>query len=571
MKIQQKILVSFLVIVLINIISSFYSYDLDLTQDKRYTLSKSSKNILNKIDDILTIKVYLDGDLPTGFQMLNSSINNFLTNCRKNNSFIEFEFINPNDNNESIRKEIYNQLQSQGLFPTDLTIKKTNETSRKIIFPGAIMYYKDKREAINLLENNFSISPQNNINNSIENIEFHFISAINKIIENKKDNIAFLTGNGELNSNQTFDITSSVNNDNNNLNYYYNVEEFNIKEFEYDSIKNEPNIYLQLKNLNRYKLLIIAKPTIPFNKLDKFLIDQYIMNGGKVLFLIDGAIASLDSLNNKDGYFIATKNNLNLDDQLFKYGIRVNSNLVQDLRSTEIPVVTGYSNNRPLQELFKWPYYPLVSSGNTHPISKNIDGIKCNFISSIDTLKNNISKTILLESSKNSRFVQTPSKISLGIIENPPPIESYNKGKLPLAVLLSGKFTSVFKDRIVPKTTDIKFKKNSDSTSIIVIADGDLIANEANKNGNIYPLGYDKFINYTFEGNKKFIINAIQFLTDNNGLINLRSKNIKLRLLNNDLITHYRILIIILNIFLPLILFLILIYFSNKILRVKIN
>ena len=571
MKIQQKILVSFLVIVLINIISSFYSYDLDLTQDKRYTLSKSSKNILNKIDDILTIKVYLDGDLPTGFQMLNSSINNFLTNCRKNNSFIEFEFINPNDNNESKRKEIYNQLQSQGLFPTDLTIKKTNETSRKIIFPGAIMYYKDKREAINLLENNFSISPQKNINNSIENIEFHFISAINKIIENKKDNIAFLTGNGELNSNQTFDITSSVNNDNNNLNYYYNVEEFNIKEFEYDSIKNEPNISLQLKNLNRYKLLIIAKPTIPFNKLDKFLIDQYIMNGGKVLFLIDGTIASLDSLNNKDGYFIATKNNLNLDDQLFKYGIRINSNLVQDLRSTEIPVVTGYTNNRPLQELFKWPYYPLVSSGNIHPISKNIDGIKCNFISSIDTLKNNISKTILLESSKNSRFVQTPSKISLGIIENPPPIESYNKGKLPLAVLLSGKFTSVFKDRIVPKTTDIKFKKNSDSTSIIVIADGDLIANETNKNGNIYPLGYDKFINYTFEGNKKFIINAIQFLTDNNGLINLRSKNIKLRLLNNDLITNYRILIIILNIFLPLILFLILIYSSNKILRVKIN
>ena len=571
MKIQQKILISFLVIVLINIISIFYSYDLDLTQDKRYTLSKSSKNILNKIDDILTIKVYLDGDLPTGFQMLNSSINNFLTNCRKNNSFIEFEFINPNDNNESKKKEIYNQLQSQGLFPTDLTIKKTNETSRKIIFPGAIMYYKDKREAINLLENNFSISSQNNINNSIENIEFHFISAINKIIENKKDNIAFLTGNGELNSNQTFDITSSVNNDNNNLNYYYNVEEFNIKEFEYDSIKNEPNIYLQLKNLNRYKLLIIAKPTIPFNKLDKFLIDQYIMNGGKVLFLIDGAIASLDSLNNKDGYFIATKNNLNLDDQLFKYGIRINSNLVQDLRSTEIPVVTGYSNNRPLQELFKWPYYPLVSSGNTHPISKNIDGIKCNFISSIDTLKNNISKTILLESSKNSRFVQTPSKISLGIIENPPPIESYNKGKLPLAVLLSGKFTSVFKNRIVPKTADIKFKKNSDSTSIIVIADGDLIANETNKNGNIYPLGYDKFINYTFEGNKKFIINAIQFLTDNNGLINLRSKNIKLRLLNNDLINNYRILIIILNIFLPLILFLILIYSSNKILRVKIN
>ena len=196
-------------------------------------------------------------------------------------------------------------------------------------------------------------------------------------------------------------------------------------------------------------LIIIAKPTIPFNKLDKFLIDQYVMNGGKLLLLIDGAIAALDSLNNKNGYFVSIKNDLNLDDQLFKYGVRVNPNLVQDLRSTEIPIVTGYSNNRPIQELFKWPYYPLVSSNINHPISKNIDGIKCDFISSIDTIKNNIKKTILLESSINSRVVQTPTKVSLGIIENPPPSESFNKSNLPLAVLLSGRFTSVFKNRIV--------------------------------------------------------------------------------------------------------------------------
>ena len=417
---------------------------------------------------------------------------------------------------------------------------------------------------MNLLENNFSLSPQENINNSIENVEFHLISTINKILNNRKDNIAFLKGNGELLSTQTFDITNSVNNDNNNLNYYYNVEEFDLKKFEFDSINNQPDISLQLKNLNRYKVIIIAKPTIPFNKLDKFLIDQYIMNGGKLLLLIDGVNASIDSINNQNGYFIAKKNDLNLDDQLFKYGVRINSDLVQDLRSTEIPIVTGYSNNRPIQELFKWPYYPLISSKSNHPITNNLDGIKSDFISSIDTLKNNIKKTILLESSNNSRLVQSPSKVSLGIIENPPPAESYNKENIPLAVLLTGKFTSVFKNRIVPKNNEINFKSSSDSTSIIIVSDGDLIANEVSSSGNAFPLGYDKFINYTFDGNKKFIINAIQYLNDQNGLIKLRSKNIKLRLLNNDIISNYRIPITIINLILPILIFLFLIFIINQ-------
>ena len=293
------------------------------------------------------------------------------------------------------------------------------------------------------------------------------------------------------------------------------------------------------------------------------------MNGGKLLLLIDGAIAALDSLNNKNGYFVSIKNDLNLDDQLFKYGVRVNPNLVQDLRSTEIPIVTGYSNNRPIQELFKWPYYPLVSSNINHPISRNIDGIKCDFISSIDTIKNNIKKTILLESSINSRVVQTPTKVSLGIIENPPPSESFNKSNLPLAVLLSGRFTSVFKNRIVPKNNNIKFKNESDSTSIIVVSDGDLIANEELKNGSIYPLGYDKYINFILEGNKKFLMNSIQYLTDNSGTIKLRSKNIKLRLLDNKLINENKNLIVLINLLLPLLIFLLTILFLNKIYKIK--
>ena len=346
--------------------------------------------------------------------------------------------------------------------------------------------------------------------------------------------------------------------DNNNLNYYYNVERFNLKEFEYDSIRNEPLISNQLNKLNRYDVAIIAAPTIPFNKLDKFLLDQYLMNGGKILLVTDGVNADLDSLNNKEGFFISSKQNLNLDDQLFKYGLRINSDLIQDLRSTEIPIITGYSNNRPIQEFYKWPYFPLIS-GNENIISKNIDAISTNFVSSIDTLKNNIKKTILLSSSDKSRVIQTPTKISLSILENPIPSITFNKKNIPIAVLLSGSFTSVFKDRIAPKDKNINFKEFSDSTEIIVISDADIIRNDISNKGMPLPLGYDKYINYTYDGNKKFILNAIQYLSDNDGLINLRSKTLKIRLLNMDLINNYKSLIMILNIFLPVILFLIII------------
>lgn len=548
-----------LVLVLIaNLLANHFSFNIDLTEDKKYTLSNDSKSILSNINDNLSIKVYLEGNLPAGFELLSNSINDFLVSCKKENNLIDIEFINPNIEDLEQKENLFKQLQDQGLYPTDLTIKKTNETSRKIIFPGAIIYYKDKRECVNILENNFSVSPQNNINISIENIEFQFISTFNKMLNNKKVNIAILDGNGELTENELYDLTNSVNGDNNNLNYYYNVERFNLKEFEYDSIRNEPLISNQLNKLNRYDVAIIAAPTIPFNKLDKFLLDQYLMNGGKILLVTDGVNADLDSLNNKEGFFISSKQNLNLDDQLFKYGLRINSDLIQDLRSTEIPIITGYSNNRPIQEFYKWPYFPLIS-GNENIISKNIDAISTNFVSSIDTLKNNIKKTILLSSSDKSRIIQTPTKISLSILENPIPSITFNKKNIPIAVLLSGSFTSVFKDRIAPKDKNINFKEFSDSTEIIVISDADIIRNDISNKGIPLPLGYDKYINYTYDGNKKFILNAIQYLSDNDGLINLRSKTLKIRLLNMDLINNYKSLIMILNIFLPVFLFILII------------
>jgi len=565
---KSNLLFSIVIIIIINILSNYFVFNIDLTEDKRFTLSSQSIKVLNQIDDHLTIKVYLEGDLPAGIELLSSSIEEFLIKCRKINNYINFEFIDPTEsNNEIQRLSIYDQLEGQGLYPTDLRI---SETSRKIIYPGAIIRYKDSmKEAVNLLENNSSFSSKININNSIEKIEFQIISTINKLVTDKKHSIAFLKGNGELSSEQLLDITESVNEDNNNLKYLYNVENFNIKEFEIDSITNLPNLDLQLQKLRRFKAIIIAKPTIPFNKIDKLLIDQYIMHGGRLLILLDGVHANIDSLNNSNGYFMSSKNNLNIDDQLFRYGVRINSNLIQDLRSTEIPVITGYSNNKPIQEFYKWPYYPLLSNNTEHPISKNIDQIKCDFVSSIDTLKNNIKKIIILSSSKRSREIPAPSKISLSILENPPPIETFKESNIPIGVLLNGKFTSVFKDRIIQKNNSIEFKNISDSTKMIIVADGDIISNPVSNTNISYPLGYDRFINYTYEGNKKFIMNSIQYLCDENGVINLKSKNIKLRMLNNEKIQNHKNLIILTNIILPIIIFLSFILIINLFYRRK--
>jgi gliding-associated putative ABC transporter substrate-binding component GldG len=296
----------------------------------------------------------------------------------------------------------------------------------------------------------------------------------------------------------------------------------------------QPNLLKQLAMLNMYKVIIIAKPTIPFNNLDKLLVDQYVMQGGKILWLVNGVYANMDSLQNKSGAFIAIKNDLNIDDQLKKYGIRINANLIEDLRSTKIPIITGYSNNKPQQSFFDWPYSPLLSSDNQHTITKGLDGIKCNFVSSLDTIKNNISKTILLHSSKQSRLNLAPSKISLGILKNPPTIASYNKEHEAIAILLEGEFESIFKNRLIQKKNQIQLKDKSISTKMIVVGDGDLISNDVSSSGTVFPLGYDKNIQYTYAGNKHFLINAIQYLCNDSGLSRLKTKELSLRMLDKD-------------------------------------
>ena len=558
MKLSFRFSLLIAIVLFINILSSFINWNVDLTADKKYSFAKESTAIINSLDDKLFIKVYLEGDFPADFKKLQKSTEDLLKRFKAiGDNNIDFEFINPNNvTNESEKLALFKQLVKLKLSPTDLEIKKEGKQVNQIIFPGAIMYYKNKQAAVNFLKQSPRESPGSNINTSIEALEYEFVSAIEHLTKNRLTKIAFLEGNGELSEQQVYDITESVIDDNFNLSYFYKVDHFNIKEFAIDSTTMLPDLSRQLSLLNTYKAIIIAKPTIAFNNLDKLLVDQYIMQGGKVLWLVDGVKASMDSLQNKLGAFIANKNSLNIDDQLLKYGVRVNANLIQDLRSTKIPIITGYSNNKPQQSYFNWPYSALLVSDSKHVISKGLDGIKCEFVSSIDTIKNNIRKTILLHSSKESRLNPAPSKISLGILKNPPTPISYNKEFLPIAILLEGEFESVFKDKLAQKNKNIQFIEKSINTKMIVVSDGDLIANDVSNSGVIYPLGYDNNIKFTYSGNKHFIINALQYLCGDNSFSHLKVKELSLRMLDKKKIQKNKLIIQLINITLPLLLLL---------------
>jgi len=560
MKANKHISVVLLIVLVlfINILTSFINWNIDLTADKKYSFAKESTSIINSLDDKLFIKVYLEGDFPAEFKKLQKSTEDLLKRFKAiANNNIDFEFINPNNvANENEKLDLFKQLVKLKLSPTDLEIKKEGKQVNQIIFPGAIIYYKDKQAAVNFLKQSPGESPGSNINTSIEALEYEFVSAIQHLTINRLTKIAFLEGNGELSEQQVYDITESVLDDNFNLSYYYKVDRFNIKEFAIDSATMLPDLSRQIALLNTYKAIIIAKPTTPFNNLEKLLIDQYIMQGGKVLWLLDGVKASMDSLQNKSGTFIASKNTLNIDDQLLSYGVRINADLIQDLRSTKIPIITGYSNNKPQQSYFSWPYSALLVSDSKHAVSKGLDGIKCEFVSSIDTIKNNIQKTILLHSSKESRLNPAPSKISLGILKNPPTPNSFNKEFLPIAILLEGEFESVFKDKLVQKNQQIQFIEKSVNTKMIVISDGDMIANDLSNSGVIYPLGYDKNIKFTYPGNKHFLINAVQYLCGDNGLSHLKVKEHSLRMLDKKKVQKNKFIIQLINIALPILLLL---------------
>jgi len=504
----SKIALILIGIILINYISSNIYKRFDLTEDQRYTLSNSTLNILNNIEDDITIKVYLEGDFPAEFKRLQTETKQHLEELKAVNKKIKFRFIDPS--------KIGQELINNGLQPSRLQIEENGKLSEIVIFPWAVASSKNKTEPISLLKDIYSNSQNEQLESSIQNLEYAFSNAIQKITTKKSKKIAIIKGNRELNDIYIADFLST-------LNEYYFLAPFTL-----DSVAKQPKKTLQ--DISQYDLAIIAKPTEKFSEEEKFTLDQYLMNGGKTLWLIDNVQAELDSLM-QTGESLAYPRDLGLTDLFFNYGVRINTDLISDYYSSEIPLATGNIGNKTQFNQFKWNYFPLLTSENNHPINNNIEAVNAKFANSIDTLENNISKTVLLQTSSLSKTKGTPSIISLKTIAEGKNKALYNNEKIPIAILLEGTFKSAYSGRIKP--FNIKNPKSEgNKTKMVLVSDGDLIANEISQ-GRPLELGINKWTNQRF-GNKEFLLNTVNYLLDDTGLINIRSKTVKIDFLNKE-------------------------------------
>ncbi len=543
-----QLIIAVAFILLVGFIAQFVFTRIDLTADKRFTLSEHTKQELKAIDDMVYLRIYLDGEMPAGFKRLKNAMREILDEFRvygKDN--IQYEFIDPSANPDpKARNELFKYLYEKGLQPTNLQVKeKDGSNSQKIIFPGMLMSYQGKEVAVNVLKNYAGYSPEGNLNSSIQALEYELAYAMHKLTTEQAPKIAFIDDYGTLSLTEVEDIGTT-------LSDFYEVYRMRINEYPYSLIDSLGN--------NNFKLIVIAKPQKAFSEKNKFLIDQFIMNGGSVLWLIDQVDVNTDSLAYTRST-VALNRELNLDDLLFKYGVRINYNLIQDLQCATIPINTALAGQQPQFAPAPWVYYPLMSPVSAHPISKNLDVVKSEFANAIDTVGNdgNIKKEILLTSSKYSRQVSVPALIDLSMISERRDPDRFTSSFLPTGVLLEGIFQSVFTNRVLPFDTSVYGNKPmtlSQETKMIVISDGDIIRNYSHRNGDkqeALPLGYDRFTRQTF-ANKEFMLNCINYLCDLEGLMEARSKEYKLRMLDKPKITRERLFWQTINLLLPVLL-----------------
>ncbi|MDP4210243.1 MAG: gliding motility-associated ABC transporter substrate-binding protein GldG [Bacteroidota bacterium] len=541
---------SLAILFLITFISSRAFFRIDLTSERRYTLSDETKNVLRKLDDVVYIKVYLNGDLPIGFKKLHNGIRETLDEFRvygRNN--IQYEFINPSESNDpKIREKVYADLYQKGLQPINIQARdKEGGASEKIIFPAALITYKGVEIPVSLLSNNVSLTADENLNNSLQTVEYNLIKNIYNLTNKKTDKIAFLEGQGELDEIATGDITRELSN-------YFSVDR--------GAINGKPGV------LDGYKAIIVAKPSKPFTEQDKLVLDQYLMKGGKILWFVSEVNVNTDSLGK--GSTIGFINNLNIDDLLFTYGVRINPNLVQDVQCNMLPINTATPGSQPSWTPTPWLYYPLLSPIVEHPVTRNLNIIWARFASQIDTVGSNpkVKKTALLKTSTYTRLVNAPLAISLSEVKQTPVRKEFTKSNQAIAILLEGRFSSLYRNRLVRSIipeAEASYKPESVPTRMIVVADGNMIGNDVRmtaKGPMVSALGYDKYTRQTF-GNKDFIVNAVNYLTDEAGLMSLRSKEFKLRILDKSRIADERLKWQLINTLGPAVLIIILGLFYN--------
>ena len=516
-KALKQLGIVFLAIIVINLISNFFFKRFDLTQDKRYTLSETTLNIIESVESPLYIEVYLEGNFPPEFKRLQNETKQLLEEFTAYNSNIIFNFKNPIEKEET-RVEKMKEFYAKGMQPLSITVEDKGKQSQEVVFPWAQATYGDKFTKVALLKNLMGASTEQKVISSVQHLEFGFAEAINKISKEKQKKIAVIKGNGELIEPFMADFLRTV------------KESYYIGPFTLDSVAKQPTQTLEA--LKKYDLAVIAKPTEAFTEEEKQVLDQFIMNGGKTLWLVDAVSADMDSLYNETGTILAAQRELNLTDMFFKYGIRINPLLVKDEYATPIKLASGNQGRETQMQEYTWKFAPFIYPTSTNPIVKNMEGIKFEFASPIEILKNDIKKTVLLSSSEYSKTVGTPSPISLDMVtEETTPEEYEGKGLLPVAVLMEGKFKSMYQNRVLP-FKDNSFQATGKDNKMIVISDGDVIKNQLDK-GVPLELGFDKWTNQLY-GNKEFLMNCVNYLLDDNGLINIRSKDVDLPLLNKE-------------------------------------
>ena len=514
----KKLALTLVLLIVINLIGTQFFHRFDVTNDKRYTLSKTSLSIIKSVKEPLIIDVFLKGQFPGEFKKLQTETQQLLEEFKAYNSNIVFQFVDPLEN-ESQQDSLIQAFQERGLTPINITLDDKGKQTQEVVFPWAIATYQGRSVKVPLLKNMMGASTAEKVVSSVQHLEYAFANAFNTISNPKEKKIAIIKGNGELHELLIADFLKSIR------------ENYFIGPFTLDSVAKNPQ--RTLKELNKYDLAIIAKPTEKFTDEEKMVLDQFIIHGGKTLWLVDQVNMEMDSLYSDSGTTLAFPNDLNLNDLFFKYGVRINPDLVKDIMATPIALATGEKGSATQYTQFPWFYSPLIYPTIKHPIVSNLDGLKFEFASGIDTLKNGIKKTVLLQSSSYSKRIGAPVEVKLEMVqERPEQSEFKNTGNIPVSVLLEGSFHSVYENRVLP-FEDKSFKTKGKNNKMIVISDGDVIRNQLDKNYQPLELGYDKWTNKLY-ANKEFMLNCVNYLLDENGLINIRTKVVNLPLLDKQ-------------------------------------
>ena len=532
-------------LVLINAIASYFSVRADLTAEKRFTLSQPTLRMLKSIDGQVNIKVFLEGDLPKDFKKLKNSTSELLQEFKEaGRTNLKYSFEKAGAGlNDSAKTYFLDSIARLGIKPytIDAQVKEGEGAEQRQVVPGALVSYKDRVIAVDLLAGQNSELDESSINRVEATLEYKFANAINRITKDTVPLIGYLTGNGEPLSYNVYDLIG------NNLkkNYAFNI--LNI-----DSVASIPAVF---------STMIITKPTQKFTDEQKLKIDQYVMHGGKLLWMIDNLYAEMDSLERSQNDFIAFDRGLNLEDQLFKYGVRINLDLLEDINCDGYPSVIGSTGGKPQIKVLPFNYFPLLANYNNHPVAKNLDYVVSQFPNSIDTVKaDGIRKTILLATSDATKILSTPAKVSFTELATAANIAGFNQKNVPVAVLLEGKFNSLYTNRLTNalrdslRATGNEFMAQGNAANkMIVIADGDIALNAVTKNDGPLQMGVNPYTKYKY-ANSEFVMNCIEYLSDNSGILETRSKDLTLRLLDKKKLETDKTTWQLINIIVPLLL-----------------